>query len=180
MDDYPEMETTITNLKKEQISDQVITKVSKFFNSATFIDNTSYHPSIGCAPTVIFHGRDPVKPMDNRFCSNCIQKSAFNYDFVESLCDEMLKKFQSTKESLAKSFNRYRRYYDQKARAIPLTANTYCPDLLKILKICNLPLWYTISNILTLRNLHKQQKRRMISLPMIFLDNDLHHRVFLN
>ena len=31
MDDYPELETTITNLKKEQISDQVITKVSKFF-----------------------------------------------------------------------------------------------------------------------------------------------------
>ena len=31
MHDYPELETTITNLKKEQNSDQVITKVSKWW-----------------------------------------------------------------------------------------------------------------------------------------------------
>ena len=45
---------------------------------------------------------------------------------MESLRDEMLKKFQNTRESLAKSFNRYRRYYDRKARANPLTEHTFC------------------------------------------------------
>ena len=44
-----------------------------------------------------------MKPMDVRFFSNCIQKSAFKYDFVELLCDEMLKIFESTKECLVKS-----------------------------------------------------------------------------
>ena len=93
-------------------SNQAFTKWHEFRNLATLIHNTSYRTSIGCAPTVIFNGRDPVKPINIRFYGDCIRKSAFDYDFVESLLDEMLKKFQSTKESLAKSFNRYRRYYD--------------------------------------------------------------------
>ena len=63
---------------------------------------------------------------DNKSLTRFFQAKTFNYDFVESLRDEMLKKFQNTKESLAKSFNRYRRYYDQKARANPLTEHTYC------------------------------------------------------
>ena len=67
-----------------------------------------------------------MKPLDLRFYSSCIQKAAFNYDFVESLRDEMLIKFSNAKESLAKSFTRYRRYYDQKARANPLKKQTYC------------------------------------------------------
>ena len=101
-------------------SNQTFTIWHKYLNLATFIHNTSYHTSIGCAPTVLFHGRDPTKPLDLRFYSDCIQKSAFNCDFVESLRDEMMKKFQNAKETLAKSFNRYRLYYDRKARANPL------------------------------------------------------------
>ena len=38
----------------------------------------------------------------------------------------MLNKFSNAKESLAKSFPRHRRYYDQKARANPLKVQTYC------------------------------------------------------
>ena len=72
--------TRILNLN----SNQTFTNWHKYLNLATFIHNTSYHTSIGCAPTVIFHGRDPVTLLDIRFYSNCFQKSAFNYDFVES------------------------------------------------------------------------------------------------
>ena len=53
-------------------------------NLAKFIHNTSYHTSIGCAVTVIFHGLDPGKPSDNRLHCNCIQKPAVNVDFEES------------------------------------------------------------------------------------------------
>ena len=102
-------------------SNQNFTNWHKYINLTTFIHNTPYHTSIGCASAVIFLRRYPVKPSDARFNSTCIQKSAFNYGFVESLRDEMLKIFQNTKESLAKTFNRYRGYYDQKARANPLT-----------------------------------------------------------
>ena len=29
---------------------------------ATFIHNTSYQSSIGCTPSSLFHGRDPITP----------------------------------------------------------------------------------------------------------------------
>ena len=106
-------------------SKQTFTNWHKYLNLATFTQNTSYQTSIGCARTFIFHGRDPVQPLDVRFYSNCIQKSAFNYDFMESVRDEFLKIFQTTKETFAKFFNRYRRYFDQKARANQLKAQTY-------------------------------------------------------
>ena len=85
-------------------SNQSFTNWYKFLNLATFIHNTSYHTSIGCAPTVIFHERDPMKPMDIRSYSNCIQKLAFNYDFVESLPDELLKKIRKYKRKPGKIF----------------------------------------------------------------------------
>ena len=34
---------------------------------ALFILNTSCHSAIGCNPTVLFHGREPIKPLDLRF-----------------------------------------------------------------------------------------------------------------
>ena len=38
-----------------------------YVDLATFVHNTSYHVSIGCTPTYLFHGREPVKPLDVRF-----------------------------------------------------------------------------------------------------------------
>ena len=107
-------------------SNQAFTNWHKYVPLATFIHNTSYHTSIGCSPTVLFHGREPMETLDLRFYCKCIQKSAFKYAFVESLRDEMLNKFSNARESLAKSFARYRRYYDQKARANPLKEQTFC------------------------------------------------------
>ena len=37
--------------------------------------------------------------MDIRFYSNCIQKSALNYDFMESLRGEMMKKSEVQKKA---------------------------------------------------------------------------------
>ena len=34
----------------------------KYVQLATFIHNTSYRSAIGCSPTVLFHGREPIKP----------------------------------------------------------------------------------------------------------------------
>ena len=73
-------------------SNQQFTNWYKFLNLPTFIHNTSYQTPIGCAPPVILHERDSKKPMDIGSYSNCIQKSAFNYDFVELVRDELLKK----------------------------------------------------------------------------------------
>ena len=66
-------------------SNQTFTNWHKYLNLTTFIHNTAYHTSIRSAPTVMFHERDPVKPLDTRFYSNCFEKLEISYDFVESL-----------------------------------------------------------------------------------------------
>ena len=48
-------------------SNQAFTIWHKYVPLATFIHNTSHHTSIGCSPTVLFHGREPMKPLDLRF-----------------------------------------------------------------------------------------------------------------
>ena len=39
----------------------------------TFIHNTSYYSSIGCCPRSIFHGREPIKPLDLRFSTKALK-----------------------------------------------------------------------------------------------------------
>ena len=39
----------------------------KYVDIAPFVFNTSYHSSLGCTPSLLFHGRDPFKPIDYRY-----------------------------------------------------------------------------------------------------------------
>ena len=85
----------------------------KYVPLATFIHNTSYHNSIGCCPTTLFHSREPVKPIDLRFSNKATEAVEVNSDFVTALQDAMLKKFSENKLNLLESYQRYRSYYDQ-------------------------------------------------------------------
>ena len=53
----------------------------KYVPLATYIHNT-YYTSIGCSPTAIFHGREPVKPLDVRFNNKAIKTLDPKFDFV--------------------------------------------------------------------------------------------------
>ena len=64
----------------------------------TFIHNT-YHTSIGCAPTVIFHGRDPVKPLDIHFYSNCMPNLPSTTTFWNHYVMKCLKKSKIWKKA---------------------------------------------------------------------------------
>ena len=46
----------------------------KYVSLATFIHNTSYHFAISCSPTVLFHGREPIKPLDVRFGNTTLER----------------------------------------------------------------------------------------------------------
>ena len=50
----------------------------KYVQFATFIQNTSYHSAIDCSPTVLFHGREPLKPLDLRFNNTLIERFSPN------------------------------------------------------------------------------------------------------
>ena len=98
----------------------------KYVQLATFIHNTSYHSAIDCSPTVLFHGREPIKPLDLRFNNTLIERFSPNSEYVIALQDAMNKKFSETKFKLTEMYNKYRTYYDCKAEAKPLALFSYC------------------------------------------------------
>ena len=98
----------------------------KYVSLAVFIHNTSYHHSIGYCPSSIFHGRDPIKPLDIRFSRKAMESVETNSDYVNGLQDSMITKFAENKLRLIESYQRYRYYYDKKAEAKPLQYHSYC------------------------------------------------------
>ena len=98
----------------------------KYVPLAAYIHNTSYYSSIGCTPTAIFHGREPIKPLDLRFSNTAIKRLDPKSDFVIELQDAMQQKFAETKSRLIHSYHQYRKYYDEKALAHPLKLHSYC------------------------------------------------------
>ena len=58
---------------------------------ATFIHNTSYYSSIGCSPSAIFHGREPIKKLDLRFSTKALEAVTAESDFLTSVQDAMLR-----------------------------------------------------------------------------------------
>ena len=93
---------------------------------ACYIHFTSFYSSIGCTPSSIFHGREPIKPLDVRLSNKFIQKMDPKSDFVIDLQDAMQEKFAENKSRLITSYHKYRKYYDQKADAHPLKLHEYC------------------------------------------------------
>ena len=98
----------------------------KYVQLATLIHNTSYHSAIGCSPTVLFHVREPIKPLDLRFNNTLIERFSPNSEYVIALQDAMNKKFSETRFKLTEMYNKYRAYYDCKAEAKPLALFSYC------------------------------------------------------
>ena len=105
----------------EQLSDWY-----KYVSLATFIHKTSYHSTIGCSPTVLFHGREPIKSLDLGFTNTMIERFSPNSECVIALQDAMNKKFSQTKLKLTEMYNRYRAYYDCKAEAKQRPIFSYC------------------------------------------------------
>ena len=93
---------------------------------AAYIHNTSYYSSIGCTPTSIFHGREPIKPLDIRFNRKNNQQFDPKSDFVTELQDAMQIKFAENKEKIVEAYHKYRKYYDAKANADPLENQNFC------------------------------------------------------
>ena len=142
-------------------TDEKWTTWYKYVDLATFIHNTSYHSSIGCTPSSLFHGREPIKPIDLRFRSHTLAQKELTSDYLVDLQDSLLEKFSHTKSRLLDAYHKYRTYYDKKAAAKPLVQKQYClllnPSLLTqsdfAAKSCTIWLsLYKIEKVLTKSN----------------------------
>ena len=96
-------------------TDEEWTKWYKYVDLARFIHNTSSQSSIGCTPRSLFHGREPIKPIDLRFRSHTFAQKKLTSDYLVDLLDSLLEKFSHTKSGLLDAYQKYRRtYYDKK------------------------------------------------------------------
>ena len=97
----------------------------KYVDFAVFQHNTSYHSKIACPTTLIFHGRIPENPLDLSFSNKHIYHQQCQYDYISDIQSKRATLFSQTKENLVNSFNKYREYYDRKAKTAPLKLYDY-------------------------------------------------------
>ena len=98
----------------------------KYLPLAVLNYNTTYHATLGCEPSKIFHGRIPYNILDHKLGLNPNPKVLPTTDFADEFqrCTRIL--LDSTKKNIMQTYLKYKEYYDRKAKAAPLKQNDYC------------------------------------------------------
>ena len=88
--------------------------------------NPSYHASIGCEPTRIFHGRIPYNILDHKLRNNPNDQNNPTTEFAEEIQNRTKILIDKTKQNIMQSYIKYKEYYDRKAKAAPLKEKDCC------------------------------------------------------
>ena len=87
--------------------------------------NTTYHATLGCEPSRIFHGRIPYNILDYKLGLNPNPKVLSTTDFADEFKRRAQSLIDTTKKNIMQSYFKYKEYYDRKAKAAPLQQNDY-------------------------------------------------------
>ena len=122
-------ERTHTSLKTKlkTACDEYRRQWQKYLPLTVLNHNTSYHASIGCEPTRVFHGRIPYNVVDHNLGNNPNEQITPLTDIAEEIqthSDKIL--IDKTKQNIMQSYIKYKEYYDRKAKAAPLRGNEHC------------------------------------------------------
>ena len=98
----------------------------KYLPIAILNYNTTYHSSIDCEPSRVFHGRVPHNILDHKLGLRFNPNIAPTTDFAEELLRRTKVLYDKTKKNVMQSYIKYKRYYDKKAKASPLKEKDYC------------------------------------------------------
>ena len=98
----------------------------KYLPLAVLNYNTTYHATLGCQPTRVFHGRIPYNILDHKLGLNPNPKVLPTTDFADEFRRRTQILIDSTKKNIMQSYLKYKEYYDRKAKAAPLKLNDYC------------------------------------------------------
>ena len=98
----------------------------KYLPLAVLNCNTTYHATLGCEPSRIFHGRIPYNILDHKLGLNPNPKVLPTTDFADEFQGRTQILLDNTKKNIMQSYLKYKEYYDQKAKAAPLNQNDYC------------------------------------------------------
>ena len=88
--------------------------------------NTTFHVTLGCEPSRIFHGRIPYNILDHKLGLNPNPKVLPTTDFADEFQRRTQILIDLAKKNIMQSSLKYKEYYDRKAKAAPLKQNEYC------------------------------------------------------
>ena len=98
----------------------------KYVQIAVMNYNTTYHETLGCEPSTVFHGRIPYNVLDLKLGIKPKWKTTPHSDIAEQLQKQIDEVRATAKDNIMLSYLKYNKYYDRKASAAPLKINDYC------------------------------------------------------
>ena len=87
--------------------------------------NTSYHASIGCEPSRVFHGRIPYNILDLKRSIRPQKFLSHDSQIAQDVFEQMEMIFQDVRKNAMQAYIKYKAYYDKKSNASKLTLADY-------------------------------------------------------
>ena len=87
--------------------------------------NTSYHTSIGCEPSRVFHGRVPYNVLDLKMGIRPPRIPTPNSRIAEDVLKQTEMIFRDVRKNTMQTYNEYKAYYDRKGNASKLKEQQY-------------------------------------------------------
>ena len=97
----------------------------KYTSIAVLNYNTSYHSSIGCEPSRVFHGRIPYNILDLKMGIRPQKISSPETEIAQDVLEQTEMIFQDVRRNVLKAYIKYKAYYDKKANASKLKPSDY-------------------------------------------------------
>ena len=92
----------------------------KYISIAVLNYNTSYHSSIGCEPSRVFHGRIPYNILDLKKGIRPQKIPLPNSEIAQDVLEQTEAIFQDVRRNSMQAYIKYKAYYDKKANASKL------------------------------------------------------------
>ena len=97
----------------------------KYVSIAVLNYNTSYHASIGCEPSRVFHGRIPYIILDLKMGIRPQEIPLPNSQIAQDVLEQTETIFQDVRKNTMQAYIKYTAYYDKKANASKLKKADY-------------------------------------------------------
>ena len=97
----------------------------KYISIAVLNYNTSYHSSIGCEPSRVFHGRLPYNILDLKMGIRPQKIPSPDSEIAQDVLEQMEMIFQDVRRNAMQAYIKYKAYYDKKANASKLKQSDY-------------------------------------------------------
>ena len=97
----------------------------KYVNIAVLNYNTSYHTSIGCEPSRVFHGRIPYNILDLKLGIRPQQQPIPTSQIAQDILEQTDMIHQDVRKNTMQAYIKYKAYYDKKANASKLKEADY-------------------------------------------------------